>query len=343
MDLDNKNKEEGKEKSTEENELLSFQAANIMPWKLFQDMDLMRSICFDKIVLPRHLQIAPTSACNLNCPFCSCKYRAKTVLPLSDLKAIVDMSVYLKVAGFTVTGDGEPLLHPKINEFLLYAIVHGIKIGLVTNGTKLRNLSAAVAPLLTWIRISFSDFREFDSAFTDQLQYLYEVGKGVDMAFSYVVSPQYCLEKIAQVVSYANSHNFTHVRLVADLYQTEKVNMNRVRTELNNLGIDVSRCIFQDRAEWTTGAKKCWISLLKPTIASDGYLYPCCGVQYALADGDKQRMFPPEMRMGRYTELPSIIQKQKHFDGSVCVKCYYDNYNSVLSNLLVTYHHREFV
>ncbi len=323
--------------------LASFQSANVMPWKLFQDTKLMRSITSDKIILPRHLQVGPTSACNLNCSYCSCKNRIRTVLSIDELKAIVDLSVRLKVAGFTITGDGEPLLHPKINQFLEYALERGIKSGLVTNGLMLDHLDKTIAPLLTWLRISFDDDREFDPAFIRQLEILRGASDEIDIAFSYVVSPHYQLEKIAQVIRYANSRHFTHVRLVSDLYQTELVDINALQSALENLGVDTSRCIFQGRSQWTAGVQKCWISLLKPMIASDGYLYPCCGVQYALPDADRQRTFPIEMRMGHHTELPAIIQEQRCFDGSRCVRCYYNNYNTALSGLLPEYQHPDFV
>ena len=328
---------------SDQRNLASFQSANTLPWKLFQDTELIRSITSNKIILPRHLQVGPTSACNLNCSFCSCKNRARTVLSIDALRAIVDLSIRLKVAGFTITGDGEPLLHPKINQFLEYALDHGIKLGLVTNGSMLDCLDKTIASLLTWLRISFDDNREFDSAFICQLETLCEAGNGIDLAFSYVVSPHYRLEKIAEIICYANRHQFTHIRLVPDLYQTELVDMNALQGALENLGIDTSRCIFQGRSQWTVGVRESWISLLKPMIASDGYLYPCCGVQYALPDADKQRTFPVEMRMGHFTELPAIIQEQKCFDGSRCVRCYYDNYNTALSGLLAEYQHLDFV
>ena len=83
------------------------------------------------------------------------------------------------------------------------------------------------------------------------------------------------------------------------------------------------------------------ISLLKPVIGADGLLYPCCGTQYA--------MFPPPgdyddlMCMGPAIELYSIYQEQKHFDGSQCVRCYYDEYNALLEQIIIPLEHKEFV
>ena len=330
-------------------DVASFTAANAMPWKTIHDLELVESMVKHGKILPRHMQIGPTSRCNLDCPFCSCKNRSQTELSLGQLKEIVDIASSLKTVGFTVTGDGEPLLHPEINEFIEYAVIHGIKIGLVSNGLKLTELDSSIVPMITWARISFSDFLVFNDHFIRQMDYLRKHSQGkVDLAFSYVVDPshqkyhaQKQLENIKQVVGYANKYHFTHVRLVADLYQTQSVDMKKLKADLG--AFDTRLCIFQPRTEHTKGAKKCLISLLKPMIASDGYLYPCCGVQYALPKEEEQRMFPLRMRMGHYRELATIIDRQLCFDGSVCSVCYYENYNTMLSQICKSYKHEQFV
>ena len=322
----------------------SYTSANSMPFKVLKDRELLRDLSQDYIT-PIHLQICPTNRCNLNCTFCSCSARErKEELDINELKEIIDISSELGVKAFTVTGGGEPLLHPNINDFIYLAKQQNIELGLVSNGLLLTNLTQEVIQKITWIRVSFDDSREIEGDFERNMDYLVIQSEGkVDLAFSYVVSKDYNIDNIVSIIEYANKNKFTHVRLVPDLYNTELINLEGIKEALQLWGIDLSICIFQDRSEYTKGMKECGISLLKPLIAPDGYVYPCCGVQYALKDTGKQRAFSEEMRMGHYEDLPKIIEKQQMFNGEICYKCYYENYNVLLKGLKTIYAHQNFL
>jgi len=314
-------------------------SANSMPLKVMKYIP----DCKDGIQ-PIHLQLCPTNKCNLNCDFCSCSSVERTQeLSRTDLLSINLACFGLGIKAITITGGGEPTIHPDIDEFITDANSYDIKLGLTTNGLALKNLKPDTFDCLTWCRISFDSSRKFDAHFIDQLKYAMDNGRNVDWAFSYVVTAnENNIENMIKIVDFANANDFTHVRFVPDLYDIDNVDMKAIE-ELLSKHIDTSRCIFQNRQAYTKGSKSCSISLLKPMIAPDGYIYPCCGVQYALKGDDKQRMFPKEMRMGHYLELPFIIKDQKKYDGSTCVKCYYENYNTLLNALETNYDHQEFV
>ena len=321
----------------------SYTAANNMPFKLLKNKPFLENIIDKEKIIPVHIQVSPTNLCNLNCPFCSCSDVEKgQELSIKQLKEIVDISKSLNTKAYTITGGGEPTLHPHINEFLEYAHGNGISLGLVSNGLKLNKISPANLKKLTWARISFGDFREFSDKFKEQMDLATDAAKDVDWAFSYVVGREANLLKIARIINYANNKDFTHVRLVPDLFEVGNINMGYVKNNLTSM-LDCSKVIFQNRSEYTKGDKDCLISLLKPMIAADGNVYPCCGVQYALPDKKDQKCFPKSMSMGHYKDLPKIIEKQKQFDGSVCVKCYYGNYNSTLKDMKIDYDHKDFV
>ena len=88
----------------------------------------------------------------------------------------------------------------------------------------------------------------------------------------------------------------------------------------------------------TEGTKKCLISLLKPVVTADGKLAPCCGDQYK--DNPPARDYIGDF--GTINNIDKIWQEQKFYDGSKCVKCYYDNYNILLSTLLEGIKHKNF-
>ena len=76
------------------------------------------------------------------------------------------------------------------------------------------------------------------------------------------------------------------------------------------------------------------ISLLKPNIDPEGNFYPCCGIQYS--QNDEIRNFDQTFSMGNVFEegiLEEIYENQEYFDGSVCKKCYYSDYNNTLNDI----------
>jgi MoaA/NifB/PqqE/SkfB family radical SAM enzyme len=317
----------------------SFISANSLPYKIFLDEELLNSLK-NNFILPRHFQISPTNACNLNCSFCSCKNRNKKEnLSIQQLDKLLNYLVRYKTVGVTITGGGEPALHPNINELITNLNSNNIKIGLVSNGTRLSNITQENISRCTWIRISFGDDRLWDKNFIENIDYMGESGN--DLAFSYVVSEKYNFNNIQRIVSYANDYSFTHIRLVSDIYNPNTQIMEDIKHKLVLEHLDDSLVIYQAREEYTRGAKKCLISLLKPLISADGNLYPCCGVMYSMNDVD--HTFPERMIMGNLDNLENIWDNQKYFNGSICIKCYYSNYNILLNTLLSKIQHKEFV
>ena len=319
----------------------SYTSANAQPWKLYRDAELLAAIRERGRILPRHVQLAPTNRCNLKCPWCSCAERnVGAELSQESLDAMVTMLAGLGTKAVTITGGGEPTLHPDVGDMIGEFWERGIATGLVTNGVLTgggRNRRTSfVLGSLTWCRVSFSDTRRWDEAFTDALDFLRRAPL-LDLALSYVVTDKLNAENLQRCVDYATANRFTHIRVVSDILNPAASAMAEARALVGN----VPGVIMQDRQEHTRGARRCLISLLKPVIAPDGYVYPCCGVQYAI-DGDTMD-FPARMRMGRWEELPKIVREQRYFDGSVCDRCYYSAYNEALASLLEHVDHEAFV
>ena len=316
----------------------SYSSASILPAKLLRAKDLC--IALDNNIIPVHFQLCPTNKCNLNCSFCSCSKREKKQeLNLNDIQEMICNFYTLGARAVTITGGGEPCCHSNLDEIITQLSIYGIKVGLVSNGILLPTIQS-VLNKITWCRISVSDARDVDQL----LGILKPIIKGtlVDWAFSYVVTKEFNIEKFIKVVKFANKNNFTHVRLVSDLLDLKNLpSMQDIKQHLLDSRINDSLVIYQDRQWYTKGVKQCWISLLKPVIAPDGYLYPCCGVQYAL--DNSIGLFPKEMRMCHISELKEFYRHQKPFNGSICSKCYYEGYNIVLDKMVKHYNHSEFI
>lgn len=315
----------------------SYTSASALPMKVLQDADLVSSMRRGYIPLV-HLQFTPTNRCNLNCSFCSCSEREQGLeMPLGDILKLVAGLPGLGCRAVTITGGGEPLLHPHINDIIAAFAARGIRVGLVTNGTQFHRLTNQG---VTWCRISASD---------DRTMNFEAIAKAVlkapltDWAFSYVLTRDPNWHTLASIVGFANEHKFTHVRLVGDIldHKESAKAISLAADVLSALGVDDQLVIYQPRAAFSVGREKCLISLLKPMVAADGYVYPCCNVQYAL--DPPSRDMDRRMRMGRMEDIKEIWEGQSYFDGSRCVCCYYDDYNNILDLMSTRLDHREFL
>lgn len=308
----------------------SYTAASTFPSKL-----LHQKVIENGRILPIHLQISPTNACNLNCGFCSCRDRdKKKQLSLEQVIKILDICAERGTKAITWTGGGEPLMNPDINEMLNYASELGIKSGLVTNGILLKKLD--YHDNLTWCRVSSSDDRipAFDS-----IREAIKINPRTDWAFSHVISRNPNYQTIKSLIDFAESGVFTHIRLVSDLCDLDNVpSMKEVKKSLGK--IDDSKVIYQGRKDSTCGEKDCYVSLLKPVIAPEG-IFPCCGFQYHRKNMKHDLI--EEEKWGGINDLMEIIDNQINYDGKNCEICYYSEYNSALKKLKNKPEHMEFV
>ena len=318
------------------NRTASYTAASTFPAKLLKN----RVLDWANRIPPKHVQINPTNVCNLHCSFCSCEERDKKMaMDYFELQKMMEMFRDRGCKAVTITGGGEPLLYPRINDLIRHLRYLRIQVGLVTNGTCLDKLDEDAGNKLTWARISLSDEREVPFPVIVRAV---ELMPRVDWAFSYVLSAKPFIGQMAKAVDFANESGFTHIRIVSDMLSLENIpDMKEIRTLLELHGIDVSKVIFQGRKHPTKGQPKCWISLLKPLVDAKGDVYPCCGTQYALDPPDLD--YGESMKMGHWTDFPALYANQVPFDGSRCVKCYYSDYNRALELIAAPIEHEEFV
>lgn len=81
----------------------------------------------------KKIYIETTNLCNLNCDFCIKNRRKKEIMTIQNFKIILS-----KIKNYTNYIYphilGEPLLNPKLNEFILLASNEGFNINITTNG-----------------------------------------------------------------------------------------------------------------------------------------------------------------------------------------------------------------
>lgn len=309
----------------------SYTAASAFPAKLFCELDdgteLVRLIREHRIP-PLHVQINPTNNCPLNCSFCSCKNMDRTAeMPLAELIEISAKLIRLGARAFTITGGGDPLAHKHITKYVKWLFDQEIEISLVTNGVLFNKHDIKFTKMLTWCRISLSDERLLRPA---ELEGVVESQEHnwCDFSFSYVVQAG-DLGRLIPAIQFANKHCFGHIRVVDDIIGGSAVSLESIRDTLVKHGIDTSRVIWQGRKTYSRGHKRCLVGLLKPNIDVYGNLTPCCGIQYA--SNPPMLDFTRAFRVCDKDGIEKVYREQRCFDGSVCERCYYSDYNNALN------------
>lgn len=91
-----------------------------------------------EMVLPRMVSTWLTHLCNLACDYClyAWTHKQNKVVDPKKFNAFIDEIARLGIEGLEFAGGGEPALHPQCFEFAERASKLGIKVGMLTNGTR---------------------------------------------------------------------------------------------------------------------------------------------------------------------------------------------------------------
>lgn len=108
---------------------------------------------------PLYMEVSPVGLCNHRCVFCAYDYIGYPNRKL-DSGSFLDFVTDISKAGLKsmlYAGEGEPLVHPDIVQFINHTKKCGIDVGVFTNGQLLDEKKIkAILPDLTFIRFSFN-------------------------------------------------------------------------------------------------------------------------------------------------------------------------------------------
>lgn len=132
--------------------------------KAFAYGDRLAVIGQGRVPAPVHVRIKPTNVCNHACYFCA--YRKPDLslgsgmverdrIPREKMREIVEDLIAMGIAAVTFSGGGEPLIYPFIGETVERLGAAGLRLGMLTNGSRLLGKTAQmIAPHMTWVRVS---------------------------------------------------------------------------------------------------------------------------------------------------------------------------------------------
>lgn len=295
---------------------------------------------------PQSLQVALTNRCNLKCVFCSVAERElKQEWDYEELLKAIDAFIVCGIKTIEFSGGGEPTLHLRFPEIIRFAKARGLRLGLITNGLKLKDLPESDLALFDWIRISMValDYQktiELPDKFPDN----------VTIGMSYVVGQkeyqgrrthwQNDFEQLKKIGEYAKRYNVKFIRVVPECF-TDEYEMNILhefyQSMCNDLGAPF---MFQPKRQ--KQAEHCWMDAVKSWLHVDGYVYPCNSISL---NTDANRDFAPQYRLCHWTEIKAYyqIRGNQSLDVSRCNRCVFTLQNNIIADLLEPIIHEDFV
>ena len=131
-------------------------AAQFEPTKLFVHADRIRDWLRGELPAPVTLELDLTLVCNDRCPYCPHGFAHQgRCLDLDSIGRILDEAASLGIQGLTVTGGGEPLMHPKFRDVMRLIRTYPFAAGVITNGGRIDSeIASEMIATFQWIRVS---------------------------------------------------------------------------------------------------------------------------------------------------------------------------------------------
>ncbi|MBN1500812.1 MAG: SPASM domain-containing protein [Spirochaetes bacterium] len=225
----------------------------------------------------RRVYIEITNCCNLSCSFCSHTGRKKDYMTYESFTSIIDQVKNLAdTAVFHVLG--EPLMHPRLENFIDYTLDSGMDVMITTNGTLLhtQNGQRLVGKRISCINISLhaaSEMKQPEAYLENVLNFI-ESFEFTDTVINlrlwniFIGENEFIIDKI-------NAHFNSCISVPEGIKSLKK---NKIRYLRDNVFIH-----FDTRFEWpdigieeisSTGS--CYGLKSHFGILCDGTVIPCC-------------------------------------------------------------------
>jgi len=281
--------------------------------KQLQHCDVLDSIQNKKKWKPVTFQLAPTGVCDFNCSFCSVKNRDKTLsLDFKDIKKALKDFKSLGAKALEITGGGNPLLYPQINEVIDYAHKLGYDIGLISNSMNPgKYLTKESAKKLIWYRASLSAYHNQPS--WEDIKSLSQLGwydfsvipEGV-LGFSYVINKDTTKEILQNIYELVKSRpDVKFVRVTPNCLEPDSLNNFKKKWGTIIEKIDKSGKFFLKEVvdAHLPYPEFCAVGMIRPYVCEDGYVYACSSFLL------RKRKLEPEWRIGHITDIKGMYRK----------------------------------
>ena len=309
--------------------------------KMLQHTEVLYSIQKKRKWKPITFQLAPTGVCNFDCHFCSVQNRDRTIsIPWKDIKKGLRDFKKLGAKALEITGGGNPLLHPHINDIIEYAYKLGYDIGIICN---VLNPSLYIteenAKKLTWYRASISAHHNIPN-FHYGLYDFSIIPEGV-LSMSYIVNDKTTEEILLDIVELVKTRpDVKFVRIAPNYLDDDMIATFKTKWAPLIEKVDKDGKFFFK--ELIGGCypypEYCGIGMIRPYVCEDGYIYACSS--FVL----RNRKLEPQYRIGHITDVKGCYRRAnklfrktgKPYDVPIdeCAKCLLPNNNKFLHTML---------
>lgn len=127
--------------------------------KLNYHTDRLNGFLSEGDCFPVYMEISPVGSCNHRCVFCAYDFIGHPNRKLESVRFLkfIDEISECNIKSLLYAGEGEPLMHPDIDKFILHSRNNKIDVGIFTNGHLLKEeLTEKILSSLVFIRFSFN-------------------------------------------------------------------------------------------------------------------------------------------------------------------------------------------
>jgi radical SAM protein with 4Fe4S-binding SPASM domain len=266
---------------------------------------------------------------------CSVKNRDKNLeLDFKVIKKGLKDFRKLGAKALEITGGGNPLLYPQINELINYAFKLGYKIGIISNSINpSKYLTKKSVDQIIWFRSSLSGFYK-----SSKVPYDFSIIPEGKLGFSYIITDETTKEHLEAIVELVKQRpDVKFVRIAANCLDGDEIKNFKKKwgKVIESLG---EKFFIKEIGEnYRPYSDFCGVGMIRPYCTEDGNIYPCSS--YVL----KEQKYDPAYSIGRlenvrgmYNEaniLYETFQKPYMIDPKKCYHCFYANNNKLLHTI----------
>jgi len=299
--------------------------------KLLQHTDVLYSIQNNKKFKPITVQLVPTEVCDLKCDYCSVKNRNKKgFIPLDTIKQGLYDFAFMDAKALEITGGGNPLLYPHINEVIDYAFELGYDIGVITNSVNPINyLTFESLEKLKWIRISLSALDNDINVITD-----FSGIQKEQLGLSYIINTKTNEDIIKRIGEIATQYDVKFVRLAPDCLGDDALTIkDKWNDVIQKYNVDNKIFLKEINDNYFAFPDGCYVGLVRPYWTHSG-VYICSSHVLKTQNYEDRWKLCDIKDVFRFYATANynykLGMKPYDIDISKCYHCYYYNNNKLL-------------
>jgi len=246
---------------------------------------------------------------------------------MKQIKYVVETLIEKSLKAVVLSGGGETVLYPQINELIEYLRIRNIEVGLVTNGIFLKEkVSKKNLNRLSWVRVSINSLDTLDNI------ELPEFGEGTTFGMSYIWNPL-SEKRFETVKKYIKEMKPEYVRLLPDCNLSD-ADLEEAHKKLRKLAEELGKPYFH-QYKVHRQPKECHLGRIHPVLYTDGMIYPCDSL--VLNSPKDNKKFNQDYALCKWDEIRTFMKGT--IEGSLintknCHNCVFSRQNKILTEII---------